>query len=158
MSEARAWLAAAAGPARADLDAVYSAIEQEVRSRGPACWASGRCCHFERTGHRLFVTGLEAAHTALAAAPGALTPLTIDEALARGGCPLQAGNLCTAHAIRPLGCRVYFCDRSASTWQRDLSERWLARVRTIHDAHAIPYLYGEWRAMLRLIADELARG
>lgn len=147
------WLEAARedGPASAALERVYAMIDSEVRERGPACWASGRCCRFEAAGHRLFVTGLEAAYAVVRAFPGAVTTLTIAGARARGGCPFQEGNLCGAREIRPLGCRVYFCDRSAARWQQDLSERMLAGVRAIHDEQGIEYRYGEWREMLGLI-------
>jgi hypothetical protein len=62
------------------------------------------------------------------------------------------------HRDRPLGCRVYFCDRSAQDWQQDLSERALAMVRAIHDRHGIEYRYGEWRTMLEKLASERAGG
>ena len=164
MDPARAWLAAARDPAIAlELEAVYEYIAAAVESRGPACWASGRCCNFEAAGHRLYVTGLEAAYTVLhqkrdcegasllAPAP-LLTPLTLASAITRGGCPFQSANLCSVHTIKPLGCRVYFCDRSAQAWQQDLSERALAQVRAIHDRHNLDYRYGEWRAMLAMLA------
>ena len=58
------WLAAARDPAvRGELDAVYLDISEQIEARGPACWASGRCCNFEKAGHLLYVTGLEAAYT-----------------------------------------------------------------------------------------------
>lgn len=160
----RAWLRAAAdGRVASALEAVYDAIGEEVRSRGPACWASGRCCAFERAGHRLYVTGLEAAYTFLRAGacgtPGVATPgrgvvtlAQVASAHAAGGCPYQDGHLCGAHAARPLGCRVYFCDRSAQAWQRELSERMLGAVRGLHDAHAVPYEYAEWRGLLARLA------
>lgn len=162
---ATAWLRAAAEPRIADaLEAIYADIGAEVSRRGPACWASGMCCRFEQAGHRLYVTGLEAAYTVArlgAPAPGApagglplfearptLTAATLADAVARGTCPFLVGRLCGAHGAKPLGCRVYFCDRSAQDWQRELSERMLARVRALHDEHAIEYRYGEWRSML----------
>jgi Fe-S-cluster containining protein len=160
---ATAWLAAAEEPGIVSaLESIYTSIAREVERRGPACWASGRCCGFEKAGHRLYVTGLEAAYTVSRLprrpAPGSLpqlgdraaplTPGSLAGAGAGGTCPFLAGHLCGAHAMRPLGCRVYFCDRSAQEWQRDLSERMLAMVRTIHDGHRIEYRYGEWRSML----------
>jgi Fe-S-cluster containining protein len=165
MTLAAGWLRAAAEPAIVQaLEGIYADIAMEVRQRGPACWASGRCCSFEKAGHRLYVTGLEAAYTvtALRAAPSTPTgdiplvqvraspptPESLDHATQAGSCPFLSANLCGAHAARPLGCRVYFCDRSAQQWQQDLSERMLARVREIHDRHQIVYRYGEWRAML----------
>jgi Fe-S-cluster containining protein len=151
------WLAAAARPeVAAALGRVYEEVGAAITARGPACWASGRCCNFERAGHRLYVTGLEAAFTLarlgeLDPPRGGLSLPQLGEARARGGCPFQVANLCGVHAIRPLGCRVYFCDRSAQEWQQELSERALADIRRIHDEHGAPYRYGEWRAMLELV-------
>ncbi len=149
---ATSWLDAIARDeiARA-LESIYARAASEIESRGPACWASGRCCNFERTGHRLYVTGLETAY-ALARSPRLVTRAQVDGARARGGCPFQEQNLCGIHTIKPLGCRVYFCDRSAQSWQQGLSERLLAGVRALHDAHAIEYRYGEWLAMLSMFA------
>lgn len=174
--DARAWFGALerAGVVLA-LEDVFAEAAREIESRGPACWASGRCCDFERAGHRLYVTGLEAAYTLsrlrLAASaererlarerrrplPVVGSPSTTSElalpaleaAVARGGCPFQAANLCAIHTIKPLGCRLFFCDRSATDWQRELHERLLRRVRDVHDEYGTPYAYGEWRAMLR---------
>ncbi len=139
------WLAAAGNAAiAAELEGVYGYVAAQVESRGPACWASGRCCNFEKAGHLLYVTGLETAYT--------LTRLGDDRGPLVGGrgeaCPFLSANLCGVHTIRPLGCRVYFCDRAAEDWQRDLSERAIAQVRSIHDRNNIEYRYGEWRATL----------
>lgn len=132
-----------------DLESIYARAASEIEARGPACWASGRCCNFERTGHRLYVTGLEAAY-AIVRSARSLTHGEIDGARARGGCPFQEQNLCGIHTIKPLGCRVYFCDRSAHEWQQDLSERLLGDIRALHEVHQIEYRYGEWRAMLSM--------
>jgi Fe-S-cluster containining protein len=146
-----AWLSAARDPRiAAELEAIYADLAAEVAARGPACWASGRCCNFERTGHRLYVTGLEAAYTVarLNESHPPLTELSLAEAMNRGGCPFQVRNLCGVHAIKPLGCRVYFCDRSSQQWQQTLAERLHRRVRELHDRHGIPYRYAEWRSLL----------
>ncbi len=154
------WLSALERPHLSGaIDGVYAAAAQEISDRGPACWASGRCCNFEQHGHRLYVTGLEAAWCVAKLpeiagtrkenfAEPALRLLVLEQAKERGGCPFQIGNLCGVHAIKPLGCRVYFCDRSAQEWQMQLSEQLIARVRAIHDEFGIEYRYGEWRAML----------
>lgn len=157
------WLAMLAEPGvRSELESVYAEAASAIRERGPACWASGRCCNFEKTGHLLYVTGLEAAYTiaGLADRPTAdrvaapsfgeptLRLLVLEDAKRRGGCPFQVSNLCGVHAIKPLGCRVYFCDRSAQQWQKDLSERLIHSVRAIHDRFDVAYRYGEWRGML----------
>lgn len=156
------WLTAIARPEIASaLESIYAAATRAIAECGPACWASGRCCNFEQTGHLLYVTGLEAAY-AIALLPeiagtrrenypeARLTLPVLEDARSRGGCPFQLANLCGIHAIKPLGCRVYFCDKSAQGWQNDLSERLLADIRAMHDRFGIDYRYGEWRAMLAL--------
>ena len=132
-----------------ELDAIYSYIGAAIESRGPACWASGRCCNFQKTGHLLYVTGLEAAYT-VTRLKDPLTAPALDAARTAGGCPFQAANLCGVHEIRPVGCRVYFCDRSAQEWQQELSESMQTRLKSLHERHAIPYRYGEWRSMLAM--------
>lgn len=145
---AEIWLRAARDPAiAAELTAVYSLAADQIAARGPACWASGRCCNFTRAGHRLYVTGLEAAFT-VSRLDIPLTPESLDAALLRGDCPFLHSHLCSVHAVKPLGCRVFFCDRSAAPWQQDLSERCLTLIRTIHERRTLPYRYGEWRTML----------
>lgn len=168
----------AIGEARiaADLERIYALCTNEIRLRGPSCWASGRCCNFDRAEHRLYVTGIEAAYcvsrvnlTDLSCAKqqadperiqltigGASSPtvatedfgLELARAIDNGGCPFQVANLCGVHEIKPLGCRVYFCDRSAQGWQRELSQALLAQIRRMHERYDIEYRYGEWRTML----------
>lgn len=147
------WLAAAQDPTIAALlESIYAEAATEITRRGPACWASGRCCNFERAGHRLYTTGLEAAYTVahLNSSTPLLSPATLSASLASGGCPFQVNNLCGVHAFKPLSCRLYFCDRSAQSWQHDLSERLLDRLKRLHEMHRIPYRYAEWRQLLAM--------
>jgi Fe-S-cluster containining protein len=150
-----AWLAAARDEGiAAELEAVYALIADQIEARGPRCDVSGRCCHFEQHGHRLYVTGLEAAYTVARLGLVGREPHRdedISMARARGDCPFLVEERCSVHAIRPLGCRVYFCDPTAQEWQQDLSERTLALVRAIHERHGVPYRYGEWRGILGML-------
>lgn len=151
------WLRLALEPEiAAELEEIYAEVAREIGARGPACWASGRCCNFEKTGHRLYTTGLEAAYTVarlgMLAQPRGLAAADVERARAAGGCPFQEGNLCGVHGVRPLGCRVYFCDRSAQEWQFELTERGMARVRELHDRRGIVYAYAEWRVLLEAMA------
>lgn len=143
----RGWVRAAGDAAVvAELAAVFAAVADEVARRAPVCWASGRCCNFKQTGHLLYVTGLEAAYTLVrCGSPGAAR---LAEAVATGGCPFQTLNLCGVHGDKPLGCRLYFCDRTAQQWQNDLYERLLGDLRSLHERHGVEYRYGEWRSML----------
>lgn len=154
----RAWFAAIELPEVADaLQGLHALIAAETATQRPVCLASGQCCHFERYGHRLYVTGLDVAWCmrSLEARGGpSATPLAIAEARARGDCPfLLEGRRCGAHVERPLGCRIYFCDRAARTWQEDLYQRTHDALRGLHERHEIPYRYGEWRGMLAMVGD-----
>lgn len=84
-------------------------------------------------------------------APTSVSLPQIHESRSRGDCPFLVDRLCSVHAIKPLGCRVYFCDPSAQIWQQELSEAGLARIRSLHDRHGIEYRYGEWRGMLEAV-------
>lgn len=151
LAEARAWLAAAGDETVCGLiESVFAESAAEIAERGPACWASGRCCNFGVAGHRLYVTGLEAAYT-VRRLDTPLTRASLDAAFERDGCPFQDANLCTVHTIKPLGCRTYFCDRSATAWQHELTERGVERLRAIHDMHRVPYRYAEWRWLLGVL-------
>lgn len=151
------WFHAARDPrVLADLADLFRWVDAHVAARGPACWASGRCCNFDRAGHLLYTTALEAAFTLLNARPraeaaGSPTSIPLPQlaaARAAPACPFQVANLCSVHAVRPVGCRVYFCDRAAQDWQRELSEQAQARLRALHDRIGVTYLYAEWRTLL----------
>lgn len=148
----RGWVRAAAEPAVvADLLAVFASVTEEVTKRGPVCWASGRCCNFRQTGHLLYVTGLEAAFTLVrCGSPG---KGRLAEAVTSGGCPFQVMNLCGVHGDKPLGCRLFFCDRTAQQWQNEVYERLLGELRALHTRHKVEYRYGEWRSMLGSVID-----
>jgi len=144
-----AWRAAARRPVidRA-IAGLYADLDGAVRERGPVCWASGRCCNFNAYGHLLYVTALEIAWVLEKVGE---MPAMSDWATrldARGTCPFQVNSLCSAHTIRPLGCRIYFCQHGTEAWQHELYENFQSRLRSLHDEHAIPYRYMEWRAGL----------
>ncbi len=133
---------------------IHREIERQIAERQPVCTASGRCCNFERFGHRLYVTGLEAALT-LDAIPlhRQLKPGDVERARTHGTCPFVAGGLCAVHPVRPVGCRVYFCDTSAKLWVNGLAEFAADAVKRVHDEFGIEYRYTEWRAMLAMFQD-----
>ena len=142
------WSAAAWAPAvDAALRAVHADMARATVVQRPSCDASGRCCRFEEWGHQLWVTGLEAAWC-LRGAGFAPDRESVLAAARRGDCPFLESGRCSVHAARPVGCRAYFCDPRAAGWQEALSERMLASIRALHDEHALPYRYGEWRTML----------
>jgi Fe-S-cluster containining protein len=140
------WFAAAREPAvRQAVREVYDRLDAAVRARGPTCWSSGKCCNFEAYGHRLYVTALEIAWV-LGEVPVRPAAAAVEP---RGGCPFQIDRLCSIHASRPLGCRVFFCQQGTQDWQKEIYEKFLTELRTLHDRFDVAYQYMEWRAGLR---------
>ena len=153
---------------------LYNDLGTAVAERRPVCNASGRCCKFEEYGHRLYVTGLEiawflvgvgsqvlgdsgkpaqAANEPSVLRPGMslqqLPPATNHQPpVTSGTCPYQINGLCSTHTIRPLGCRVFFCEQGTEAWQQDTTEHFLDRLKQLHAEHDLPYAYMEWRAGL----------
>lgn len=159
---------------RAEVDAAIASLHAEldaaVARRGATCWQSGDCCRFDEYGHRLYVTGLEAAwflrrhahaptgnRDAASERPSADSLLRLPVAhgstaaappTEQPACPYQIDNRCTVHAIRPMGCRVFFCEPGTEQWQRETYERFHTQMRNVHETHGIAYRYMEWRAAL----------
>ncbi len=140
---------------RAAIAGVHDEIGRAIAAQTPRCDMSGRCCKFEEYGHRLYVTGLEAALTLVDA--GAIVGTNPDASQRSAhdfaqepGCLFQIGNACGVHAHRPAGCRVYFCDPLWAPVMNDVAERAVERVRAIHYEFGIPYRYMEWRALLTM--------
>jgi len=140
------WSASRRTDARDAVEQLYLRVEREIDLRRPVCLASGRCCHFEQFGHRLYVTTLELAKF--------LHDLPVDRrALCwdGSGCPFQRDKLCTVHAIRPFGCRIFFCDASSTSWQNAVYERFHRELKSLHDQLDVPYFYVEWRQALDML-------
>jgi len=127
---------------------VYSELQAEIDRRRPVCVVSGKCCRFEEYGHRLYVTTLELAAFVKGLADVSKDGGSESRSTDPGGCPFQIKKLCGVHAIRPFGCRVFFCDASATDWQHEQYEKFHARLRALHEELGVPYFYMEWRAAL----------
>jgi len=52
------------------------------------------------------------------------------------------------HAIRPFGCRMFFCDATSTAWQNEAYEQFHARLKRLHEELGVPYFYVEWRQAL----------
>ena len=139
-------------------------VAEVVREKRPICLASGACCRFEAYGHRMYVSGLAAAFVVAridaARAARAANPLRLYEvtdARARGDCPYLRAGLCGEHEERPLGCRIYFCDKGAdgraAEWQSALYEELHAATTALHERIGAPYRYLEWREALAAVTQ-----
>jgi Fe-S-cluster containining protein len=140
---------------------IYAELARRIEERKPICVLSGRCCHFEEYGHRLYVTTMELAAfkwelsrvageglTCHQGAGGETPPL---QALEKAGCSFQKGKLCTVHSIRPFGCRIFFCDPTATQWQQDQYEHFHSELKREHERLGVPYRYMEWREALEKV-------
>ena len=146
---------AAAGRAdvRDAVEGVYRDLAAKIDQRRPVCVVSGRCCKFEEYGHRLYVTTLELAAFVHGFETGVRNE-TLTAAMKDWdgtGCPFQIAKLCGVHAIRPFGCRIYFCDATATQWQQEAYELFHARLKRLHEELEVPYFYAEWRQALRAV-------
>jgi Fe-S-cluster containining protein len=135
------------------IDAVrelYGSLQAEIDRRRPVCQISGRCCRFDEYGHRLYVTTMELA----AFFHDLQTPPPPPPAGDGRGCPFQINKLCSVHAIRPMGCRLFFCDATAADWQQQQYELFHARLKRMHESLGVPYAYLEWRKALEVLREE----
>ncbi|MCC6423238.1 MAG: YkgJ family cysteine cluster protein [Phycisphaerales bacterium] len=125
---------------------IHQQLQERIDQRQPICVASGKCCQFERYGHRLYITTAEMA--AFVASHGQLPRPPANADWDRTGCPFQIGRLCGVHAIRPFGCRIFFCDPTATEWQQQEYEKFHRQIKDLHQTLLIPYFYMEWRQAL----------
>jgi len=149
------------------IQTIHQNMEAEITQRSPTCWQSGKCCQFDSYGHRLYVTGLETAWVIQALTPSAniekpSTPDTPDapkssalfalpqtaELPKLDSCPFQIDKRCSIHTVRPMGCRVFFCQQGTQDWQQSLYETYHHQIESLHAQHDIPYRYMEWRYAL----------
>jgi Fe-S-cluster containining protein len=149
--------AAARADVLASVAAVYEHVQREIDQRRPVCVVSGRCCRFEEYGHRLFVTTLEMAafvrELRLRDAAGSTSQSPVLSSQSSPwdgtGCPFQKNKLCSVHAFRPFGCRMFFCDATSTEWQNERYERFHTELKRLHGDLEVPYFYMEWRQALR---------
>jgi Fe-S-cluster containining protein len=120
---------------------LYQQVDAEVKSAGPVCVASGRCCRFAEWGHVLYISNLEA-DMLLSAAPPYETPVSQEF------CPFQKEKLCTAREPRPLGCRVYYCDPNYQETGNAITEKYLARLKELAREEGVEWRYAPLHVFL----------
>lgn len=114
----------------------YDQADRQIAEQTAVCWNRAECCKFGSFGHRLYVTTLEAAYYL---ATGDSPPDVPQDA-----CPHAHGGKCHVRERRPLGCRVFFCDPAAQSWQGPVTEEQLARLRRLHGELGVEYIYADW--------------
>lgn len=151
--------ALADGRLRRSVRALNEAIDRLAARRGTECRACGRCCRFDDYGHLLYTTTLELAVFAAETMSGgpagrdrphAAARMAMLTAEFRGECPFLADGRCAVHAVRPAGCRLFFC--GGGEWQQDLYRDCHRRIRALHERFGMPYAYFEWLTGLAALA------
>jgi len=120
-----------------DVASIYEWIAEQLRrqsGRVGRCNACGACCDFPSYGHRLFVTPPELIYLAARLDVSRFPPMP------GGRCPYQQDNRCSIHEHRFAGCRIFHC-RGDSSFQGELSEAALKRLKTLCEEFGIPYQY-----------------
>lgn len=113
---------------------LYATVDREVARAGPVCHLSGKCCDFPVSGHVLYASDLE-------------TEIVLEQqrpppAEQPGWCPFYRARRCTLRELRPLGCRIYFCDAAYEAGRMaEISEEAHRQLKQIHDDHGIDYRY-----------------
>lgn len=126
---------------RAELEAVYDAVDRELEATGVVCRARGICCDFDRSPHVLYASSIETAHVRELHPD----PFPGDSNL----CPFWVGGLCGLRERRPLGCRTYYCDERFRDTLEAIHEKYHGRIRAIADRHGVPWSYRPFVAVLR---------
>lgn len=142
--------------ALAALQDVYA--EADAKHAGWTCPASTECCRFGVTGREPYITSIEelALRKAIAArgGPRALAKSTRGLPIAERPCPLLTiDGRCSVYALRPLGCRTFYCDRATQAEpvrQRDVNEL-VGRIKAIASRHTNGGENG--RPLTRALAD-----
>ncbi len=115
---------------------IYARIDKRTCGREASCLGGGACCRFDLTAHRLY------ASTAELAMLSGLDPADPTRC-ERRRCPYQIGPRCSARSARPLGCRVFFCEKDLDDWCAKLYETFHREIRSLHESLGMPYVYTE---------------
>ncbi len=98
-----------------ELEELYGKLAQELNGLELSCSACGKCCDFRKTGHELFATKLEVYYLA---DQGGIPKGDISDDI----CPYLKRGKCSAHGVRTLGCRVFFCRKEAQELYQPIYE------------------------------------
>ena len=125
-----------------DLVRLYDALQGEL-DRGVArtCRACGECCHFAQHGHELYCSDIEAAYLLAGDDP----PDVIRDEV----CPFLQEGRCSRYERRTLACRTYFCEGDSDGLAGSLTERYVTRLKALHERWGSPWRYARLSEHLR---------
>ena len=127
-----------------ELRQIYNDLYQEIANleRRPRCFDCGACCNFNYFDHTPFVTELELMHIKA----GLQKNPTISELYLKQTdvnlCPFFLNQTCNAHELRPLSCRVYFCNFDyENNTANEIYEKYHRKIKLLHEKYGIAYQY-----------------
>jgi len=138
-----------------ELGEILRQADRAADDRHWTCRACGKCCRFEEFGHKLYVTAGELAYLIRQPPPEAVLPQDASGLRTKPAalCPYQDGDRCLARDSRALGCRLFFCDPATAEWSNVVYEEFHDKIKRLHAAHSLPYIYAELTAALAELAS-----
>ncbi len=130
---------------------IYNWIDKQIGANATEnnrCDGCGKCCDFEKFGHKLYITSPELIYFKAKVGMGNL------KTMPAGVCPYQSNNKCTAHKYRFAGCRIFFC-KADEDFQSKLSEEAILKFKEICKKENLPYEYTELASSLNAIASDI---
>ena len=127
---------------------VYDWIDSQIYNHSDlsgVCDVCGRCCDFDSSEHRLFVSTPEMMYLAAKLGEEKIRPMKA------GRCPYQEEGRCTIYKYRFAGCRI-FCCKGDKDFQSKLSELALQKFKSICNELGVPYRYCDSAMALNSIA------
>ena len=122
------------------LQEIYAGVARDLAlSPTLSCRMSGRCCRFQEADHQLFLTRIEYREMVARAGP---RPARDDL------CPWLEKGRCDNRDGRALSCRTYFCSDEPKA--AEITEKWHAAIRRLHEETGEEYLYRSLGEHLRL--------
>jgi len=120
-----------------EVEQVYARLAAELAETGLTCRACGRCCDLVGNRYRLYLSTLELGLI--------LDRLGIDRLPPQQGgrCGFQAPDgHCTIHAVRPLGCRTFFCEAEGEHLNH-LYEKYLKQLKRLAEKWGCDWNYSQ---------------
>ncbi len=126
------------------LQQIYTELAQEISTleRKPRCFNCGACCNFNYFDHIPFLTALEILHIQVGLTENRELHEIINQQTDENLCPFFLNQSCQAHELRPLSCRVYFCNLTYEKHQAsEIYEKYHRKIQQLHEKSGIKYKY-----------------
>ena len=148
-----------------ELKQIYDELQAELDllSVELDCKACGDCCDFRVFEHIPYVTNIELKFiraelkkNSEGCKDAACCVSTESQDLKL--CPFYRDKKCIAHQLRPLSCRVYFCNQEyEKKFSSQIYEKYHQKIKELHKNNNVEYLYCRLVKELQQIITELTK-